>query len=113
MFGKKYDTVTTDEMPAAQPLAAGCGRAATIKEVERLGERFSEKPVTPDEETYILGFCAGLQFLNAPADSEVYGMDALDFEANSYAWVIQDRMEDDVRVVIDILSNFLGDDDGE
>lgn len=111
MFGKKYDTATTDEMPAA--LTAGCGRIATVEEVEHLAERFNGKPVTDSEEAHISGFLAGMQFLNAPADSEVYGMDALDFEENAYGWFVQESAKADVRMVIDILEGFLGDDDGE
>lgn len=111
MFGKKYDSVTIDEMPSA--LTAGCGRIATVEEVEHLAEKFCDKPVSNGEDVYISGFLSGLQFLNAPTDSEVYGMDALDFEENSYAWVVHEQAKEDMRAAIDILSEFLGDDDDE
>lgn len=113
MFGKKYDTATTDEMPVPKPLTAGCGRVASVEEVKALAERFGEKPVNTVEDAYISGFLCGMQFFNASADSEVYGMDALGFENNAFAWYIKERMKDELRKVGKIISGIVGDDDDE
>lgn len=111
MFGKKYDTATTDEMPSS--FTAGCGRVATLDELFALADQFSEKDVTPEEDEYISGFMSGLQFGGVPSDKETYGMDVLAFEANAYAWFVQDRMKCELRMVSEIINKIIGDDDDE
>lgn len=111
MFGKKYDTATTDEITSE--LTAGCGRAATDDELNNLAERFSCKPITLDEDAFISGYLAGLQFGSVPSDKETFGFDAFDYEENAFRWFVHDKMKDELRKVNTILSTILGDDDGE
>ena len=113
MFGKKYDTVTTDEMPTTQPLTAGCGRVATVEELLAIADQFSEKRITHDENMYIAGFISGLRFGGVPADKEVYGMDVTTFEENAYAWFVHDMTKNEISMIIDILQGIVGDDDAE
>lgn len=113
MFGKKYNTATTDEMPTTQPLTAGCGRVVTVEELLAIADQFNEKRTTHEEDVYIAGFISGLQFGGVPSDKEVYGMDVTSFEENAYAWFAHDMMKDEMRMVIDILQGIIGDDDAE
>lgn len=111
MFGKKYDTATTDEMPSS--FTAGCGRIATDEEIEMLYKRFSEKPITSNNKAFIIGFLNGLQFSSVPSDAETFGFDAYDFVNNAFGWFLDDLMKDELRAVSDIINKIIGDDDDE
>lgn len=112
MFGKKYDTATTDEMPSA--ITAGCGVVLDDAQVEKIIEEHFSDGMSTFEYYFFQGFIGGLSFAGVPKDKETFGMNPREYANNFLALSVSHECEATLRECAEsILASLDGDGDDE
>lgn len=112
MFGKKYDTTTTDEMPS--DITAGCGVVLDDAQVKKIVEEHFSDCMSTFEYYFFQGFIVGLSFAGVPKDRETFGLNPREYANNFLAPSIRHECEATLRECAEsILASLDGDGDDE